>query len=216
MVSEHMISRRTFSLSFFRKSEQTHFKVQNAFRDEGFTLLEILVVLFLIVLIASVIGPKLVLKKNPGLKDIAGKIVTESRILYWEAVSSQKMIRLYYNLEKGTVIAVLIQPNGQKKPLMVEGTQQWKLPAGYHFDRIITLHQGKVDSGKTFTQFFPTGAVEPTTIHLSSVHDRSMTLVFSPLNGKVHIYKGDVQTQHIPPLVPGIPGGGASPFIGGG
>ena len=76
-------------------------RLKYSVQDGGFTLLEILVVLFLIVLIASLIGPKLVLKKNPGLKDIARKIVTESRLLYWEAVSSQKMIRLYYNLEKG-------------------------------------------------------------------------------------------------------------------
>ncbi|MGL3711415.1 prepilin-type N-terminal cleavage/methylation domain-containing protein [Leptospirillum ferriphilum] len=191
-------------------------RLKYSVQDGGFTLLEILVVLFLIVLIASLIGPKLVLKKNPGLKDIARKIVTESRLLYWEAVSSQKMIRLYYNLEKGTVTAVQIEPNGQKKTLEITGVRPWKMPPRCHFDRIITLHQGKVDSGKTFTQFFPTGAVEPTTIHLSSLHDRSMTLVFSPLNGKVHVYKGDVHKQHIPPLVPGIPGGGASPFIGGG
>ncbi len=214
-----MIPRKTF---FLRKSFSSQKDrglpsgSRKSLGDAGFTLLEILVVLFLIVLIASVIGPRLVLKKNPGLKDIARKIVSESRMLYWEAVSSQKMIRLYYNLENGTVTALQIEPNGQKTPLKIPGSQPWRIPVGYHFDRIITLHQGKVDSGKTFTQFFPTGAVEPTTIHLSSARDRSLTLVFSPLNGKVHVYKGDVQTQHIPPLVPGIPGGGASPFIGGG
>lgn len=184
--------------------------------DSGFTLIEILVVLFLIVLIASVIGPKLDLKKRMGMKDVARKLVTESRVLYWQAVSSQKMIRLYYDLDRGTVTAFQIEPNGQKKQLTVAGSHPWKMPDKCRIDRITTLHQGKVDSGKTFTQFFPTGAVEPTTIHLAGEMDRSLTLVFSPLNGKVHVYKGDVKTQHIPPLVPGIPGGGASPFIGGG
>lgn len=107
-----LIPLQRFTLSFNRQ--------KYSLQEGGFTLLEILVVLFLIVLIASLIGPKLVLKKNPGLKDISRKIVTESRLLYWEAVSSQKMIRLYYNLEKGTVTAVQIEPNGQKR--------HWKAP----------------------------------------------------------------------------------------
>lgn len=184
--------------------------------DHGYTLIEMMVVLFLISLIAAVIAPKLNLKQQMGLKAVSRRMATESRALYWESVSRQKVIRLYYDLDKKRISAFQIEPNGEKKSVQIHGARPWSLPKHFRFDRIITLHQGKVDSGKTFTQFFPTGSVEPTTIHLSDSADRSMTLVFSTLNGNVHLYKGDVQTQHIPPLVPGVPGGGASPFIAGG
>lgn len=50
-----LIPLQRFTLSFNRQ--------KYSLQEGGFTLLEILVVLFLIVLIASLIGPKLVLKK---------------------------------------------------------------------------------------------------------------------------------------------------------
>lgn len=184
--------------------------------DRGYTLIEMMVVLFLISLIAAIIAPKLDFQHKAGISTVARHIATESRILYWEAISRQKVIRLYYDLDKKKISAFQIEPNGGKKLVQISGSRPWQLPSHFRFDRIITLHQGKVDSGKTFTQFFPTGSVEPTTIHLSDQSDRSMTLVFSTLNGNVRLYRGDIRTQHIPPLVPGVPGGGPSPFIGGG
>ncbi|MHB8421848.1 MAG: pilus assembly FimT family protein [Leptospirales bacterium] len=190
--------------------------VLNKREDKGYTLIEMMVVLFLIALIAAIISPKLNFKQQMGLRVISRRLATESRVLYWESISRQKIIRLYYDLDKKKVSAFQIEANGEKKPVRLQGTKPWNLPKHFRFDRITTLHQGKVDSGKTFTQFFPTGSVEPTTIHLSDSADRSMTLVFSTLNGNVHLYKGDVRSQHIPPLVPGVPGGGPSPFIAGG
>ncbi|MHB1287101.1 MAG: prepilin-type N-terminal cleavage/methylation domain-containing protein [Leptospirales bacterium] len=196
---------------------QKHFPIHYPYGiDHGYTLIEMMVVLFLIALTAAIIAPKLALRENKGLRAISGHLASESRALYWEAISRQKVIRLYYDLDKKTISAFQIEPNGEKKLVQTPESSPWNLPKYFRFDRIVTLHQGKVDSGKTFTQYFPSGSVEPTTIHLSDQTDRSLTLVIGTLNGKVRIYKGDVRVQHIPPLVPGIPGGGASPFIGGG
>lgn len=184
--------------------------------ERGFTLVEILVVLFLIALITSLIIPKLNFKRQKNLRSVGMKIASESRFLYWQSLSRQKVIRLYFDLERQKIYPLQIEPDGEKKPVRSSGRLSWIMPPGIRIDRIENLHQGKVDSGKTFIQYFPTGSVEPTTIHLSDRSERSLTLSVNTINGKVHIYKGDVQESRLPPMVPGVPGGGPSPSIGGG
>lgn len=185
-------------------------------KDIGFTLVEMLVVLFLIALITALILPRLEFTHRKSLRDVSLKIAAESRFLYWHALSRQKVIRFYVDLEHQKVYPLQIEANGEKTPVKPTGRLAWRMPTGIRIDRIENLHQGKVDSGKTFIQYFPTGSVEPTTIHLSDRTGKAITLSINTINGKVRIFNGDIQKSRLPPMVPGVPGGGPSPMIGGG
>lgn len=176
--------------------------------------MEIVVVLFVISLVVAIISPHLKLKRTPGLRDVSLKIAGEYRALYWEAISKQQVLRLKYDLDKGTVSSFRMAPDGSLKPVSIRGISVWSIAPKVRFTRIHTLHQGRVESGRTFTQFFPTGAVEPTTIHLSDHHSHSMTITVNPVNGRTHIFKGDVEVPSLPPLLPG--GGSNGAFMGAG
>ena len=180
----------------------------------GWTLIEIVVVLFVISLVFAIVSPHLKLQKTPGLREVSLKIAGEYRALYWEAISRQQVLRLKYDLDKGTVSAFRMAPDGSLKPVSIRGISVWSIAPKVRFTRIHTLHQGRVESGRTFTQFFPTGAVEPTTIHLSDRHSHSMTITVNPVNGRTHIFKGDVEAPSLPPMLPGGVGNGA--FMGAG
>jgi prepilin-type N-terminal cleavage/methylation domain-containing protein len=182
--------------------------------DRGWTLIEIVIVLFVISLVFAIVSPHLKLQKTPGLREVSLKIAGEYRALYWEAISKQQVLRLKYDLDKGTVSAFRMAPDGSLKPVSIRGISVWSIAPKVRFTRIHTLHQGRVESGRTFTQFFPTGAVEPTTIHLSDRHSHSMTITVNPVNGRTHIFKGDVEAPSLPPLLPGGVGNGA--FMGAG
>ncbi len=185
-------------------------------RETGWTLIEMVVVLFIISLVVTIIAPRLTLKRAPGLKEVSLRIAGEYRALYWEAISKQQVLRLKYDLDKGVISAYKVEPDGSLKPVSIRGMSSWSISPKVRFRRIHTLHQGQVDSGRTFTQFFPTGAVEPTTIHLSDRKGHKMTITVNPVNGRTHIFQGDIQTPSLPPMMPGVPGGGNGAFMGAG
>ncbi len=173
---------------------------------KGFTLLEIMVVLFLISLVAIIIGPKLSLKHASGLQKTTRILVREIRELQWEAISSQRMVRLDYNLNRGRISASIIAPSGNLSSLIAPGIRDFKVSKGVRIDEIRVLHQGKVHDGKTFTQFFASGAVEPTTILLTDLRGKQITIVIRSLTGRVRVVKGAFQETPPPPFY-GIPSG---------
>lgn len=181
--------------------------MESSRRQEGFTLLEIMVVLFLVTLIAFLVMPRLSLRKTGGIRRTSRDIVREFRVLHWEAISRQEMVRLEYDLDHRHLRALIIDPSGTLKPLSVPGVKDWTLPGTVRFVRVDVLHDGKVTDGKTFTQFFPEGSVEPTRIHLTDKQGKSLTLVVSPFTGRVRVMEREVNEKRTPPPFYGAPGG---------
>ncbi len=172
----------------------------------GFTLLEIMVVLFLVSLVALLIAPKLTLRKSDDLGRTTRKIVREIRGLQWKAISTQRMVRLDYDLDRDRISASELAPSGDLISLKGPGDRPFLLPKGIRITRIRVLHQGKVRDGKTFTQFFPSGAVESTTISLRDRLDHRMTIVIRPITGRIRIVAGEYRDR-TPPAYYGAPGG---------
>ncbi len=173
----------------------THGRASSA---AGFTLLEIMVVLFIVSLVALLIAPKLSFRKSDGLAHSTRLIVREIRDLQWKAISTQRMVRLEYDLDRGRISASELAPSGNLIALSGPEDRPFRLPKGVRLSRIAVLHEGKVRDGKTFTQFFPSGAVESTTISLRDSLDRRMTVVIRPITGRIRIYKGDYQEKTAP------------------
>ena len=164
----------------------------------GFTLLEIMVVLFLVSLVALLIAPKLSLRKSDDLAHTTRMLVREIRDLQWKAISTQRMVRLEYDLDRGRISASELAPSGNLVALSGPEDRPFHLPKGVHLSRIVVLHQGKVRDGKTFTQFFPSGSVESTAISLRDRQDRRMTVVIRPITGRIRIYSGDYREKKVP------------------
>jgi prepilin-type N-terminal cleavage/methylation domain-containing protein len=170
------------------------------FSSEGFTLLEIMVVLFLITLVALIIAPKLSFHKSRNLAVMTRGIVREIRELQWEAISRQRMVRLDYDLDRGRLSASELAPSGDLISLSGPEIKSYRLPSGIHISQVRVLHEGKVTDGKTFTQFFPSGAVESTTIFLTGPRGGRMTVVIRPITGRIQVFSGEFREEKLPPF----------------
>ncbi|MCL5953717.1 MAG: prepilin-type N-terminal cleavage/methylation domain-containing protein [Nitrospirae bacterium] len=173
--------------------------------SSGFTLLEIMVVLFLVSLVAILVLPKLSLRHGAKLPALARRLSGEIRTLQWEAISRQRMLRLDYDLDRGAFSASILAPSGTLSPFETTGVHPFRLSSPLRIRRIRVLHQGKVTDGKTFTQFFPTGSVEPTTIVLDD-GDRRMTVILHGITGRIEVVDGETSPT-LPPPFYGPPSG---------
>lgn len=167
-------------------------------QSNGFTLLEIMVVLFLVSIIALIIVPKLSFKNTNDLQETTRRIVREIKILQWESISRQRLVRLEFDLDQKQISASMLAPSGTLIPLKVLGTNKFTLSSKVAISKIQVLHEGKVQDGKTFTQFFSSGAIEPTTIYLRDFHEHRMVIVVHPLTGRILVFKGDYRSVKAP------------------
>jgi general secretion pathway protein H len=173
----------------------------------GFTLLEIMVVLFLISLIAMIIVPRLSFSPSSPISQVTRNLVREFKILHWEAISTQNMVRLDFDLDRRRISASFLDPSGTIKPFERSGVRDFFLPKKISIRQVDVLHQGKVTDGRTFIQFFPSGSVEPTRIYLDDENGRSMTIIIRPLTGRILVKNGRVHGKITPPAFYGPPSG---------
>jgi hypothetical protein len=65
-----------------------------------------------------------------------------------------------------------------------------RLPDIVRFADVNTLKQGKVTLGVAYTDFYPVGRVDKTTVHLTDERKENLTLVVNPVTGRVKVYEG--------------------------
>ncbi|BCA52905.1 hypothetical protein W02_00450 [Nitrospira sp. KM1] len=146
------------------------------FRDSrGFTLLEIIIVLFLLGGMLSIIIPRIGASGNLGA---AGrKFIALFRTLQDLSMSQQKTVRLYLDLDRGQYWPMLIDGNQEKIPLDPE--PMWQKPFDFpDAIRIADLQVGQTKSsaGRVDVYFYPNGRIDPAILHL--VNDDNHVLGF--------------------------------------
>src|SRR6185503_358268 len=123
-----------------------------------------------------------------------------------ESEATKQVYRLNYDLDKGEYWTSLVtempsgsdQKIGESRETDSPVTKHTALPARIRFKDIATLHQGKVSEGLAFTQFYPSGRVEKTLIHLELGQDQILALVINPLTGTVKVYDHYVEQEQKP------------------
>ncbi|MGH7219673.1 MAG: prepilin-type N-terminal cleavage/methylation domain-containing protein, partial [Nitrospiraceae bacterium] len=83
--------------------------------SRGFTLLEIIIVLFLLVGLLGIILPRISLEENLGF--VGRRMVGTVRSLQSLAMLTQKTIRLYVDLDRGVYWPVILDGNQEKVPI---------------------------------------------------------------------------------------------------
>jgi len=159
----------------------------------GFTLIEITIVLFILALVALLVAPKLSRFAGGDARSASRELAGFVSALEQEAVASHTIHRLYYDLDADEFWVTTLVPVGG---VLEEGAPDSKrqLPSDVRFEDVVTAHQGLVTSGKAFTQFFPSGAVTRTTIHLRDEDDLKYSLSVNPITGRVVVRDGYVDT----------------------
>lgn len=157
----------------------------------GFTLIELVVVLFIVALLASLVMPRLGAflshgDTNKAIRQLRGVV----RYLTGLAATSKGTYRIYYDIAAGSCWVGKVTEGEQVERDNGFLTRQFRLPPGVRFAEVITP-RGVYKEGVAYTEFSPTGWVEETLIQLEG--DARVTLRLLPLSGEVRVYEGFVE-----------------------
>ena len=159
----------------------------------AFTLLELVVVLFIVSLFATLVVPRIGAffshgDTNKAIRQIKGVV----RYLTGMSASTRTPYRLHYDLDEGRC---WVSRQGEEGGFTKEQemlTRPLHLPKGVRFQDISTP-RGVYTEGEAYTDFFPTGWVEDTLIHIEG--GSLVTLKLLHLTGDVKVYEGYVTEE---------------------
>ena len=175
-----------------RGTRETHLQVPFASRLEpraclataGFTILEIIIVLFLLVGLLGIVLPRISLEENLG--SVGRKMVSTVRSLQSLAMSTQKTIRLYVDMDRGLYWPMVLDGNQEKTPIDATWSTPLNLPATIRFSDIL-VSQGKKESGRVDLFFYPTGRIDPATMHLVDARNNILAIAIEPVTGAIRM-----------------------------
>lgn len=155
----------------------------------GFTLIEILLVVFLLGAFLSVAAPGLFATDDMSLRRASRGLVTTIRHLYARAAFEKRVYRLSFDVDSGEYWTEVLAENR----FLTEGDSvlgKRKLPAGVSFADVQTDRtRGKVTSGReAFILFLPTGFVDPAVVHLAAGGDGFYTLSTNSHTGVARVF----------------------------
>jgi len=159
-------------------------------RQAGFTYLELAIVMLILGVVAAWAFPTI---QNVGSSDLrlsARHLVRTVYFLADRAAATKKIYRLNYDLDRREYWVAVQSGKGEFTPLDTAVVKRTKLPEIVRFTDVNTLHQGKVTLGVAYTDFYPVGRVDKTTVHLTDEHKDDLTLVVNPVTGRVKVYEG--------------------------
>ena len=156
----------------------------------GFSLLELMVVLLVIGMVLALTFPKFQNLLQGDIKSVSIKMIGTIQYLYDEASFRRKVYRLNFDLTEGLYWGSYLEKSGQSSRVEIPVLSKTLIPDGVKIKDVVVLHEGKVTDGKTFTEFYPNGGLEKTTIHLEDKHGKQLTLQINPLTGRVRVHEG--------------------------
>lgn len=150
----------------------------------GFTILEIILVLFLLVGLLGIVLPRMSFEETLG--SVGRKMVGTVRSLQGLAMSTQKTVRLYIDMDRGIYWPVLIDGKEEKVPTDAAWAQPLNLPESIRFSDIL-VSEGRKESGRVDMFFYPTGRVDPATMHLVDARNNLLAIAIEPVTGAIRM-----------------------------
>jgi hypothetical protein len=152
--------------------------------SRGFTILEIIIVLFLLVGLLGIVLPRVSLEENLG--SVGRRMVGTVRSLQGLAMVTQKTVRLYVDMDRGTYWPMILDGNQEKVPADVTWAMPLKLPETIRFSDILVA-QGKKESGRVDLFFYPTGRIDSATMHLVDASHNILAIAIEPVTGAIRM-----------------------------
>jgi type II secretory pathway pseudopilin PulG len=152
--------------------------------SHGFTILEIIIVLFLLVGLLGIILPRISLDEN--LSSVGRRMVGTVRSLQSLAMSSQKTVRLYIDMDRGLYWPMILDGNQEKAPIDPTWATPLNFPATIRVSDIL-LSQGKKESGRVDLSFYPTGRIDPMTMHMMDAKNNILAIAIEPVTGAIRM-----------------------------
>jgi len=162
----------------------------------GFTFLEIFLVLFLLVGLLGIILPRISWEENLG--SVSRHMVGTIRSLQTLAMTSQKTIHLYFDIDRGIYWPMILDGSEEKLPTNPIWATPLKLPETIRFLDIL-VSQGRKESGRVDLFFYPTGRIDPATMHLVNTNNSILAIAIEPVTGAIRM--SDERIEPPKPLI---------------
>ena len=191
------------------------FRVTIYNKSAGFTLIEIVIVMAMIALFATMAAPRIQNRMDLDLKKRARMLSSASLFLYNQAAFKNSTYRLHYDLDQHKYWVevaqgmVRLEKQMEERRFSKRDTEKQKskfaadtsiikkpiqLEKGLKFKDIKTeASPDPFTSGHVYTHFFPSGYAEQTRIRLKSEQGKVYTIEVNPLTGSAKIYDHDVE-----------------------
>jgi type II secretory pathway pseudopilin PulG len=164
--------------------------------SHGFTILEIIIVLFLLVGLLGIVLPRISLDEN--LSSVGRRMVGTVRSLQSLSMSTQKTVRLYVDIDRGVYWPMILDGNQEKVPAVAAWTTPVSLPATIRFSDILVAQEKKA-SGRVDLFFHPTGRIDPATMHLVDGRNNILAIAIEPVTGAIRM--SDERIEPLRPLI---------------
>jgi len=159
--------------------------------SDGFTLLELSIVLLIVAIAAAFVIPRLRSTDAQALESAAARLATTARYLYQEAAFRRRPMRLNLDLDKHAYwVTVLSDDPDRPDEFVLDDSplsHPTALPGSVVFADVVVPALGKVEAGSVFAQFLPEGWVDPLVVHLTNARHEFATLAIEPLSGKTRV-----------------------------
>lgn len=148
----------------------------------GFTLLEMLIVMFLLAGVLVIVIPRVVIGED--LTSTGRKFIGTLRTLQGLSETSQKPVKLYLDLDQGTYWAMVVEGKVEKLPLDAGWATPRSLPESIRFTEV-SVGQTKRVSGRVDFSFFPNGRIDPMTVLFTDGSNNLFALAVDPFTGAI-------------------------------
>lgn len=174
-------------------------------RSEGFTLIELVVVIVILSVVSIIVIPRLGgLIGGGNLFSSARRLAGTITYVHDQAATTGRRYRLYYDLDtdeywiarlerRSSPGAASQTEEGEFVELKTVMAKRKRLLPGISFLDVIIHPEGKLNQGYTYTEFSPKGFAEKCTIHLENEDAQICTLMIKSLTGRVRFYDGYVE-----------------------
>ena len=166
---------------------------------QGFTLIELSVVLFLIGLLFYITLPKVGnFLFQTDLKSVARSLKATVHLLRSKSIVTHKNTVLNFDLDKGLYWGRFETQNNELNmspdtPPLISAR---KLPDGIKFLDASNINSPKIKFGLLSSTFNPKGVVEETVLHLVDDHENVLTIIINAYTGRFMIYDEYVDVEY--------------------
>lgn len=156
----------------------TQTKSNSANSGLGFTLIELIVVIFILSIASALIIPSFMDAGEGALKSDAKRLGSALRYVHDQSVSKKKAYLFNINLDNDSYG---FTGEGESK--------RFRLKDDVYLKDIQLASLGARSDGEVTLKFGPLGTEEPIILHLSKGKDE-YTVIFNNINGRAGIYEG--------------------------
>lgn len=168
-------------------------------KPSGFTLIELMVVLLVIGLIATLVFPNFGSLELSQLKSEARRIQAEINLAYNLSIMEKTNYRLVFDLDKQCISAEKKQ-GPEYVPATNELLLEHCLPESVWIDELEVLDRNLFKAGKEYVYFSPFGYSEPARIYLTNESNEpgsGYTIFTEPATGEVTVYEGRLEYKDL-------------------